>query len=236
MIMNRSMRQRASIRRAPASIRQRIAAVLQGGFMTIMRPMGRPPRRSEERTRPAHNRELTARIISSLPIICAPRAFLLPMACYRPNEGRGYVLRRIMRRAMRHAHLLGAAEPSTIVWCGAETLKWASWASRTCACPAADRGNAEAGRNALRQMLVNGLRLLDDATSKSEPGATLPGDVAFKLYDTFGFPYDLRPKIAGQRRAVDAQHRHGRGARAARAAGPAAVPRHPTTAAGSISR
>ncbi len=107
------------------------------------------------------------------------------------NEGRGYVLRRIMRRAMRHAHLLGAAEPLM------HRLVPALVAEMGVAYPDLVRAQPlieetlKLEETRFRQTLDKGLRLLDDATANMPAGATLPGEVAFRLYDTFGFPYDL---------------------------------------------
>ena len=117
--------------------------------------------------------------------------FLVADGVLPANEGRGYVLRRIMRRAMRHAHLLGAKEPLM------HRLVPALVAEMGAAYPELVRAQASIESTLLqeetqfRRTLVNGLRLLDEATASMEPGATLPGATAFKLYDTFGFPYDL---------------------------------------------
>ena len=107
------------------------------------------------------------------------------------NEGRGYVLRRIMRRAMRHAHLLGAEDPllhrllPTLVREMGQTY------------PELVRGQALIGETLkleefrFRKTLARGLNLLDEASDTLKSGDTLAGDVAFKLYDTYGFPLDL---------------------------------------------
>lgn len=117
--------------------------------------------------------------------------FLVADGVLPANEGRGYVLRRIMRRAMRHAHLLGAAEPLMY------RLVPALIAEMGAAYPELVRAQPlieqvlEQEETRFRQTLANGLRLLDDATAALAEGGTLPGDTAFKLYDTYGFPYDL---------------------------------------------
>jgi alanyl-tRNA synthetase len=118
-------------------------------------------------------------------------SFLIADGVLPSNEGRGYVLRRIMRRAMRHAHLLGAKDPlmhrllpSLATEMGAaypELLRAQPLIAET----------LEREETKFRQTLDKGLRLLDEATVDLKSGDTLPGDVAFKLYDTFGFPYDL---------------------------------------------
>ncbi|MEG3122578.1 alanine--tRNA ligase [Sphingomonas sp. GB1N7] len=117
--------------------------------------------------------------------------FLVADGVLPANEGRGYVLRRIMRRAMRHAHLLGAKEPLM------HRLVPALIAEMGAAYPELLRAQASIESTLLqeetqfRRTLTNGLRLLDEATASMAAGDTLPGETAFKLYDTFGFPYDL---------------------------------------------
>ncbi|MGE3692409.1 MAG: alanine--tRNA ligase [Novosphingobium sp.] len=118
-------------------------------------------------------------------------SFLLADGVLPSNEGRGYVLRRIMRRAMRHAHLLGAKEPLM------HRLVPALVTEMGQAYPELGRAQAliEETLNReevqFRRTLSNGLKLLDEATSGLGEGGELPGETAFKLYDTFGFPYDL---------------------------------------------
>ncbi|MXP14397.1 alanine--tRNA ligase [Altererythrobacter confluentis] len=118
-------------------------------------------------------------------------SFLLADGVLPSNEGRGYVLRRIMRRAMRHAHLLGASEPLM------HRLVPALVGEMGQAYPELLRGQAlieevlEREETRFRQTLDKGLRLLDDATGNMTSGDQLDGETAFKLYDTFGFPYDL---------------------------------------------
>ena len=117
--------------------------------------------------------------------------FLVADGVLPANEGRGYVLRRIMRRAMRHAHLLGAADPlmhrlvpSLVAEMGA------AYPELVRAQPLIEE-TLKLEETRFRQTLDKGLRLLDEATTGFAPGATLAGETAFKLYDTFGFPYDL---------------------------------------------
>jgi len=112
-------------------------------------------------------------------------SFLIADGVLPSNEGRGYVLRRIMRRAMRHAHLLGAKEP--LLYCLVPTLV----GEMGRAFHELGRGEALIEETRFRETLERGLRLLDDAVEGLRPGDTLPGEVAFKLYDTYGFPYDL---------------------------------------------
>ncbi|WP_226636143.1 alanine--tRNA ligase [Novosphingobium profundi] len=118
-------------------------------------------------------------------------SFLLADGVLPSNEGRGYVLRRIMRRAMRHAHLLGAKDPLM------HRLVPALVAEMGQAFPELGRAQAlieetlEREEVQFRRTLSNGLKLLDEATGDMAEGATLAGETAFKLYDTYGFPYDL---------------------------------------------
>ncbi|PSJ37439.1 alanine--tRNA ligase [Allosphingosinicella deserti] len=117
--------------------------------------------------------------------------FLIADGVLPANEGRGYVLRRIMRRAMRHAHLLGAAEP--LMWRLVPSLTaemGAAYPDLIRAQPLIEE-TLKLEETRFRQTLDKGLRLLDEATAGMNEGDTLAGDVAFKLYDTFGFPYDL---------------------------------------------
>ncbi|MDP9056986.1 MAG: alanine--tRNA ligase [Pseudomonadota bacterium] len=118
-------------------------------------------------------------------------SFLLADGVLPANEGRGYVLRRIMRRAMRHAHLLGARDPLM------HRLVPALVTEMGAAYPELGRAQSliedvllrEESR--FRQTLHNGLKLLDETTVGLNSGSKLPGETAFRLYDTFGFPYDL---------------------------------------------
>lgn len=131
-------------------------------------------------------------------------SFLLADGVLPSNEGRGYVLRRIMRRAMRHAHLIGCTDPlmhklvpSLITTMG--------------------EAYPELGKNQkmieeslrleetrFKQTLENGLKLLDGETVNIPEGGALSGDVAFKLYDTYGFPLDLtQDALRGQNKTVD---------------------------------
>lgn len=118
-------------------------------------------------------------------------SFLLADGVLPSNEGRGYVLRRIMRRAMRHAHLLGAKDPLM------HRLVPALVTEMGAAYPELGRAQAliqevlEREETKFRQTLDKGLKLLDEATDGLGEGGTLAGETAFKLYDTYGFPYDL---------------------------------------------
>ena len=117
--------------------------------------------------------------------------FLVADGVLPSNEGRGYVLRRIMRRAMRHAHLLGAKEPLMHRLVPALVSEMGAAFPELVRAQAAIESTLAQEELQFRRTLVNGLRLLDEATATMSPGDTLPGETAFKLYDTFGFPYDL---------------------------------------------
>jgi alanyl-tRNA synthetase len=117
--------------------------------------------------------------------------FLISDGVLPGNEGRGYVLRRIMRRAMRHARILGAAEPLMHRLVPALVSEMgAAYPELVRAQPLIEE-TLKLEETRFRQTLDNGLRLLDEATATMAPGATLAGATAFKLYDTYGFPYDL---------------------------------------------
>jgi len=133
-------------------------------------------------------------------------AFLIADGVLPSKEGRGYVLRRIMRRAMRHAHMLGCKEP--LMWRLVPALAQQMGA----AYPELLRAQpliAETLRleeSNFKQMLERGLRLLEDETARLRPSEALPGEVAFRLYDTYGFPLDLTQDVLraqGHEVAVD---------------------------------
>ncbi len=117
-------------------------------------------------------------------------SFLLADGVLPSNEGRGYVLRRIMRRAMRHAHLLGAKEPLMHRLVGALVTEMGQAYPELGRAQPLIEETLEREEVQFRRTLQNGLKLLDEATVGLE-GGQLPGETAFKLYDTFGFPYDL---------------------------------------------
>ncbi|EBA17900.1 alanyl-tRNA synthetase [Roseobacter sp. SK209-2-6] len=118
-------------------------------------------------------------------------SFLIAEGVLPSNEGRGYVLRRIMRRAMRHASLLGAKDPVMHKLVPALVQKMGA------AYPELGQGQAlieetfEQEETRFLKTLDRGLKLLDDASADMDKGDTLSGETAFKLYDTYGFPLDL---------------------------------------------
>ncbi|MFC3673926.1 alanine--tRNA ligase [Ferrovibrio xuzhouensis] len=117
--------------------------------------------------------------------------FLIADGVLPSNEGRGYVLRRIMRRAMRHAQLMGCKEPLM------HRLVPSLVSVMGRAFPELGRGESliaetlKLEETRFKQTLDRGLKLLDEATGNLSKGDMLPGETAFKLYDTFGFPLDL---------------------------------------------
>ncbi len=118
-------------------------------------------------------------------------SFLIAEGVMPSNEGRGYVLRRIMRRAMRHAHLLGAKDPVM------HRLVPALVAQMGQAFPELTTGQTlieetlELEENRFKATLDRGLSLLEAEAETLSDGQALPGETAFKLYDTYGFPLDL---------------------------------------------
>ncbi len=183
---------------------ERIAAVLQGvhdnydtdTFRALIAASGEFTKTVTDGANKASHRVIADHLRAA--------GFLVADGVLPANEGRGYVLRRIMRRAMRHAHLLGAAEPlmhrlvpSLVAEMGA------AYPELVRAQPLIEE-TLKLEETRFRQTLANGLRLLDEATGSMKAGDVLPGAVAFKLYDTFGFPYDLtEDALRAQDIAVD---------------------------------
>jgi alanyl-tRNA synthetase len=118
-------------------------------------------------------------------------SFLLADGVLPSNEGRGYVLRRIMRRAMRHAHLLGAREPLMHRLVPALVAEMGQAYTELTRAQALIEDVLAREEARFRQTLEKGLRLLDEAAGGLGEGDALPGETAFRLYDTYGFPYDL---------------------------------------------
>ncbi|MDV3456669.1 alanine--tRNA ligase [Sphingomonas sp. HF-S4] len=170
---------------------ERVAAVLQGvhdnydtdTFKALIAESGALTGAATTGENQASHRVIADHLRSS--------GFLIADGVLPAAEGRGYVLRRIMRRAMRHAHLLGAKDPlmhrmvpSLVAEMGA------AFPELVRAQPLIEATLLQE-ETRFRRTLANGLRLLDEATTGLGEGDTLPGATAFKLYDTFGFPYDL---------------------------------------------
>ena len=118
-------------------------------------------------------------------------SFLIADGVLPSNDGRGYVLRRIMRRAMRHAHLLGAAEPLMYRLVPSLVRQMGDTYPELQRAQALISETLKLEETRFRKLLDKGLGLLGDASSDLGKGDVLPGDVAFKLYDTYGFPLDL---------------------------------------------
>ncbi|MGY6705750.1 alanine--tRNA ligase [Roseinatronobacter sp.] len=131
-------------------------------------------------------------------------SFLIADGVMPSNDGRGYVLRRIMRRAMRHAHMLGAQDPVMHRLVPALVGAMGSHYTELRDAQALITETLRAEETRFRQTLDRGLKLLDAELEGLDEGATLPGAAAFKLYDTFGFPLDLTQDALRERgRAVD---------------------------------
>ncbi|KJZ32472.1 alanyl-tRNA synthetase [Paracoccus sp. S4493] len=118
-------------------------------------------------------------------------SFLIADGVMPSNEGRGYVLRRIMRRAMRHAHMLGAQDPVMHKLVPVLVRQMGAAYPELTRAQAMIEETLRSEETRFRQTLDRGLRLLDDELARLPEGADLPGEAAFKLYDTFGFPLDL---------------------------------------------
>lgn len=122
-------------------------------------------------------------------------SFMMADGVLPSNEGRGYVLRRIMRRAMRHAHLLGAQEPLMHQLVPSLIAKMGQAYPELTRAQNIITDTLSREENRFRDLLENGLKLLDKETATLSKGDTLNGEVAFKLYDTFGFPLDLTQDV-----------------------------------------
>ncbi|HQT65559.1 MAG: alanine--tRNA ligase [Acidocella sp. 20-57-95] len=149
-------------------------------------------------------------------------SFLMADGVLPSNEGRGYVLRRIMRRAMRHAYLMGAKEPLMYRLVPALTRQMGQAYPELNQAEALIIETLRLEETRFRAMLERGISLLNDETERLGTSKALPGNVAFKLYDTFGFPLDLtqdalREKglevdVAGFNAAMDEQRARARAA------------------------
>ncbi|MEZ5938007.1 MAG: alanine--tRNA ligase [Hyphomonadaceae bacterium] len=122
-------------------------------------------------------------------------SFLIADGVTPSNEGRGYVLRRIMRRAMRHGHILGAREPSMYRLVGSLVEEMGAAYPELGRAQAAIESALSQEEASFQRTLGRGLALLDEATAGFKQGDVLPGDTAFRLYDTYGFPIDLTQDV-----------------------------------------
>ena len=118
-------------------------------------------------------------------------SFLIADGVLPSNEGRGYVLRRIMRRAMRHAHMMGCEEPLLHKLVPALVGQMGQAFTELGRAQALITETLELEETRFKRTLDRGLKLLDDETGGMSKGDSLSGEVAFKLYDTYGFPIDL---------------------------------------------
>lgn len=126
-------------------------------------------------------------------------SFLIADGVLPSNEGRGYVLRRIMRRAMRHAHLLGSKDPLMAKLVPSLITQMGQAYPELGRAEASIKDTLYREENRFRETLAKGLKLLDDEMGKLSSGGKLSGDVAFKLYDTFGFPVDLTHDVLSRK-------------------------------------
>ncbi|KAA0688574.1 alanine--tRNA ligase [Azospirillum brasilense] len=199
---------------------ERLAAVLQGKHdnydIDLMRALI-VASAEVTKTAPDGAHAVSHRVIADHLRSCC---FLIADGVLPSNEGRGYVLRRIMRRAMRHAHMIGAREPLM------HRLVPALIQQMGDAYPELNRARAlivetlKLEETRFKQTLERGLRLLEDEVGRLGEGQPLPGDVAFKLYDTYGFPLDLTQDVlrtqgrpvdeSGFKAAMDEQRRKAR--------------------------
>jgi len=117
--------------------------------------------------------------------------FLIADGVLPSNEGRGYVLRRIMRRAMRHAHLMGCTDPLLWKLVPALALEMGEAYPELLRAQALITETLKLEEARFKVTLDKGLKLLDDEVGRLPGGAAFPGESAFRLYDTYGFPLDL---------------------------------------------
>lgn len=170
---------------------ERVAAVLQGvhdnydtdTFKALIAESGALTGAATTGEHQASHRVIADHLRSS--------GFLVADGVLPANEGRGYVLRRIMRRAMRHAHILGARDPLMHRMVPALVAEMGGAYPELVRAQPLIEATLLQEETRFRQTLANGLKLLDEATAGMGEGDTLSGETAFKLYDTYGFPYDL---------------------------------------------
>ncbi len=170
---------------------ERIAAVLQGThdnyetdlFRALIAAIVEKTGVAAEGPAKASNRVIADHLRAS--------SFLIADGVLPSNEGRGYVLRRIMRRAMRHAELLGARDPLLHRLVPALTREMGAAYPELIRAEALISETLHLEETRFRRTLERGLRLLEDESAGLEKGATFSGATAFKLYDTYGFPLDL---------------------------------------------
>jgi alanyl-tRNA synthetase len=170
---------------------ERIAAVLQGThdnyaidlFRALIQTIADLTKVSPDGPHKASHRVIADHLRAS--------AFLIADGVLPSNEGRGYVLRRIMRRAMRHAELLGAKEPLMWRLVPALTREMGQAYPELLRAEALITETLKLEETRFRRTLERGLAILDEKSKGLKKGAMFDGDTAFTLYDTYGFPLDL---------------------------------------------
>jgi alanyl-tRNA synthetase len=170
---------------------ERIAAVLQGIhdnyaidlFATLIRAIADFTGVAPDGPHKASHRVIADHLRAS--------AFLIADGVLPSNEGRGYVLRRIMRRAMRHAELLGAKDPLMWKLVGALTREMGQAYPELLRAEALISETLKLEETRFRNTLERGLAILEEASKSLKKGAMFDGETAFTLYDTYGFPLDL---------------------------------------------
>ena len=170
---------------------ERVAAVLQGHHdnydIDLMRSLIEASAHASN-TDPDGPHKTSHRVVADhLRSSC----FLIADGVLPSNEGRGYVLRRIMRRAMRHANLMGCAEPHLHKLVPALVSQMGDHYAELGRAKALIAETLKLEEERFLATLDRGLRLLGEAVAKLGSADTLPGEIAFKLYDTYGFPLDL---------------------------------------------
>jgi alanyl-tRNA synthetase len=183
---------------------ERLAAVLQGKHdnydIDLMRTLIMASA-EESNTDPDGVHKVSHRVIADH---LRASSFLIADGVMPSNEGRGYVLRRIMRRAMRHAHKLGCQDPLMYRLVPALAAEMGQAYPELIRAQAAITETLKLEETRFKDTLGRGLKVLEEETSKLGASEKLPGAVAFKLYDTYGFPLDLTADILrGQKREVD---------------------------------
>ncbi len=170
---------------------ERVAAILQGVHDNYDTDTFRALIEASEeftRTKAVGDQQASHRVIADH---LRASGFLVADGVLPANEGRGYVLRRIMRRAMRHVQLLGAKEPLMYRLVPALVAEMGAAYPELVRAQPLIEATLRQEETRFQQTLLNGLKLPDEATAGLDNGGTLPGQTAFKLYDTYGFPYDL---------------------------------------------
>jgi alanyl-tRNA synthetase len=215
---------------------ERIAAVMQGEddnfhtdiFLPLIDRVGELVGRSYDRS--AEDRA-SYRVLADH---ARAVSFLLADGVYPSNEGRGYVLRRILRRAVRHAWLLGRREPTLAQLTDIVVSQMSDVYPELQAKAGEIHEITEAEERRFLETIEGGLRRLEEIFASGVK--SIPGEEAFKLYDTFGFPIDLTQIIAGERgvevdltgfeRALERQRKRSRDARATPGTGVPAIKGH----------